>query len=97
MEEIDRWIHVLVAWTGAVVVYVLALSAGLVMVCSGKASVPEATGYVTPFLLVHVRMAALLGAVPQPAVDVRPRRPGVPCAAGAGRSRPGHRRSPAVG
>lgn len=42
------------AWL-SVLAYGLALVAGIVLICSGKATVPEASGYVAPFLLLYER------------------------------------------
>jgi hypothetical protein len=37
--------------------YVVALSAGMVLICMGRATVPEASGYVAPFLVIYERIA----------------------------------------
>ncbi|KUL49353.1 hypothetical protein ADL22_08540 [Streptomyces sp. NRRL F-4489] len=52
-------------------VYIFGLLTGVILICSGRASVPEATGYVTPFLLIHERMATQLRAAPQYSNGVR--------------------------
>lgn len=41
----------------AVAVYVAALAAGVILIVSGAATTPEASGYVAPFLLVHEKLA----------------------------------------
>ncbi|WP_433856843.1 hypothetical protein [Streptomyces kronopolitis] len=38
-------------------VYVIALLAGVGLIMSGRASVPEASGYVTPLLVIYERMS----------------------------------------
>jgi hypothetical protein len=38
------------------VVYVVALMAGVVLICAGRASVTAASGYIAPFLVIYERV-----------------------------------------
>lgn len=47
-QQVQPWI--------TVIIYVIALLAGMVLICTGHATVPEASGYVAPFLVVYERV-----------------------------------------
>ena len=53
MAEQSQQVHPLIA----ILIYMAALTAGMVLICTDRATVPEASGYVAPFLLVYERMA----------------------------------------
>jgi hypothetical protein len=38
-------------------VYVIALLAGVALIASGRANVPETSGYITPLLVIYERMS----------------------------------------
>lgn len=71
---------------GMSMIYASALLAGVILICSGRASVSEATGYVTSFLLIHERTATQLRAAVQYSSGVQ--QPQQPTSAGRVASRP---------
>lgn len=74
----DRWrqFQAPAPAVGTSVIYAFALLAGVILICSGRASVPEATGYVTPFLLIHERtVTQLRAALPYSSGVQQPQQP----------------------
>ncbi|MGW7572485.1 hypothetical protein [Streptomyces sp. NPDC054765] len=57
MEEGKRQGQLMPLYWLSGTVYVIALLAGVGLIMSGRASVPEASGYVTPLLVIYERMS----------------------------------------
>ena len=56
------------AWLSGLT-YGVAMAAGIVLICSGRATAPEASGYVAPFLLLYERSFSRRGVGSAPVAD----------------------------